>query len=336
MSCVSGIQLKVTSCSPYRPIVVAPSMLAIRLPCVSITPFGSLVEPDENWMNARSDGSGRVSLPGREISVIDSTRKQREARSLIRAVSPASAASVRSRSRFFESVYRYGSPSLRATRSSFNRCSSLMPTASGTGTMPPAQRRPEAVQELLVVAEKDDDLVAALRTDRLQVVQDPERAGMYVRETDAPLGVLTLHVGDDAIDPAIRLQDIHQSLVPHRSSTVIMRLERGRRLICASSSIGPTSARVRRKRRNIRLQVHQHLEHRDVLADAMARAHGKRDVSESVAFLGIHAGEALRPKLLRIAPEFRVPMQHVGADEHIGARRRSESRRSRRPRSCGA
>ena len=45
------------------------------------------------------------------------------------------------------------------------------------------ERRPESVQELLVVVEKDDELVAALRAERLQVMQDPERAGVDLSES---------------------------------------------------------------------------------------------------------------------------------------------------------
>ena len=100
------------------------------------------------------------------------------------------------------------------------------------------ERRPESVQELLVVVEEDDDLVAALRAERLQVVQNSERTGVHVAVTHAPLGVLALDIGDDAVDIAIHLEQLHQSFVRHRTSTVIMRLERGRRLICASSSMG--------------------------------------------------------------------------------------------------
>ena len=48
MSWVSGIQLKDTSCSPNLPAAVAPMVFAMRLPWVSMTPFGSLVDPDEN------------------------------------------------------------------------------------------------------------------------------------------------------------------------------------------------------------------------------------------------------------------------------------------------
>ena len=57
-------------------------------------------------MKASSEGSGRWIFPGREMSVIDSTRKQREAMSAMSSLSPASAASACRRSRFFLSVYR--------------------------------------------------------------------------------------------------------------------------------------------------------------------------------------------------------------------------------------
>jgi hypothetical protein len=40
-------------------ISVAPRMLASRLACVSTTPLGSLVEPEENWMKAVSSGFAR-------------------------------------------------------------------------------------------------------------------------------------------------------------------------------------------------------------------------------------------------------------------------------------
>ena len=81
-----------------------------------------------------------------------------------------------------------------------------------------------------------------------------------------------------------------------------MRLERGRRLICASISIGSSSPRVRRKRRAMRLHVHQHFEHGDILADAMPRAHRKGNIGKTVALFGVHPGEALGLELLRLAP----------------------------------
>ena len=68
MSWVSGIQLSDTSLAS-RPIACrTPSAFARMLPCVSTTPFGSLVEPDENWMNAVCSRLMRAGVPSREMS----------------------------------------------------------------------------------------------------------------------------------------------------------------------------------------------------------------------------------------------------------------------------
>ena len=88
-------------------------------------------------MKARSSAAGLCSLPGFETSVMVSTRKLRALSSANSPSSPTCEASVCRRSRFLASVYSSGLPSFRATRSNLWRCSSLMPTASGTGVMPP-------------------------------------------------------------------------------------------------------------------------------------------------------------------------------------------------------
>src|SRR6267142_6209188 len=81
---------------------------------------------------------------------------------------------------------------------------------------------------------------------------------MKVAVGHAPLGIFAVDIGDGAIDAPVLLQDVDQSRVSrnsadviHRASTVIMRLDRGRKLICASSSMGSSPARVRRKRRDM-------------------------------------------------------------------------------------
>ena len=121
-----------------------------------------------------------------------------------------------------------------------------------------ADGRPEAVEELLVVAQENDHFVAALRAHGLQVVQDAEGTRVHISVRHAPLGVLSLDVGDGAIDAAVALENVEQGgvvhhavCVIHRASTIIRRLERGRKLICASSSMGSSLARVRRKRRDM-------------------------------------------------------------------------------------
>jgi hypothetical protein len=55
---------------------------------------------------------------------------------------------------------------------------------------------PEGVDELLVAAEEEDQLVAAARAETLQMVQDAERARMQLFEADITRVVLALEVGD--------------------------------------------------------------------------------------------------------------------------------------------
>ena len=118
MSWVSGIHDRLTSCSLNPAASVAPRQLAMMLPCVSTTPLGSLVEPEENWMKAVSCGCARCTLPAREMSSRSSTRKARVRSRSNTAVSPACAAKLPMRSSERRSVYRNGLPSRRAMRSS--------------------------------------------------------------------------------------------------------------------------------------------------------------------------------------------------------------------------
>ncbi len=138
MSWVSGIHDRLTSCSVNPATSVEPRALARMLPCVSTTPLGSLVEPEENWMKAVSSAVTFCTLPAREMSSRSSTRKVRPRSSANSPCSPtwAAKAPMRSSARF--SVYRKGLPRRRAMRSSLWRCSSLIPRATGTGTIPPS------------------------------------------------------------------------------------------------------------------------------------------------------------------------------------------------------
>ena len=56
MSWVRGIQVRLTSFSFHSEASPAPRVFVMILRCVSTTPLGSLVEPDENWMKAMSSG----------------------------------------------------------------------------------------------------------------------------------------------------------------------------------------------------------------------------------------------------------------------------------------
>ena len=189
-----------------------PRALAMMLPCVSTTPLGSLVEPEENWMKATSSGCACVRLAG--------------------------AARCRPGHR----------PGTRATRSASKVCAS--PTCAGEGAdaleraalgvdeglaelardaqqlvavlIADAERHrhgddaaehrgPERIDELLVVAEEEDQLVAAARTEALQVMQDAERARVQLVIAHVAGVVLALQVGDLAGRPRLASMQLGQS-----------------------------------------------------------------------------------------------------------------------------
>ena len=101
-------------------------------------------------------------------------------------------------------------------------------------------RRPEDVDELLVVVQEQDQLVAAARTQALQVIEDPDGALVELGEGDLARFVLTLQVGDAAVDAAVDIHELDQGVDVwgHRRSSRIYKGWRVRRLICASSSSG--------------------------------------------------------------------------------------------------
>ena len=119
-----------------------------------------------------------------------------------------------------------------------------------------AQSRPKSVEKLFGTVQEDDHLVATRCTGGLQEIKYPERTVMQVLEGNMPLQVFSLDVGDAVVDAAIALEYVDQRgfgseliHIDHLECTLIMRFDRGRRLICASNSMGSSSARVSRKRR---------------------------------------------------------------------------------------
>ncbi len=69
-------------------------------------------------------------------------------------------------------------------------------------------RRPEGVDELLVAAQEQDQLVAAARAEALQVIQDPERALVELAEGDVAAVVLAIEIGERARQGAIALDEL--------------------------------------------------------------------------------------------------------------------------------
>ena len=199
MSCVSGIQLSETSLSENPAAWRAPSALARMLRCVSTTPLGSLVEPDENWMNAVCSGVTSAGVPAREMSSSASIRKVRGSSAVHASGSPLVAAKVASRSRSLRSVYSSGWPSCRAIRSSLCLCSSLMPDRHRHRHDAAVQAGPVGVDELLVARDVQDQVIAGAGADPLQVEQDAERAPAQVRESQRLLRAFALEVDDRAV-----------------------------------------------------------------------------------------------------------------------------------------
>src|SRR6185437_7621395 len=73
------------------------------------------------------------------------------------------------------------------------------------------QGGPEGVDELLVAAEEEDQLVAAARAEALQVMEDAERAGVQLLVADVLCVVLALQVGDLPGMAAVGLDEPGQS-----------------------------------------------------------------------------------------------------------------------------
>ena len=92
------------SCSLRPAASEAPRALARTLRWVSTTPFGSLVEPEENWMNATSSGPTAAGCPGGPTSSSWSIRKTRDSSFANAAASSTPRAKSRRRSRVFWSV----------------------------------------------------------------------------------------------------------------------------------------------------------------------------------------------------------------------------------------
>src|SRR5262249_31352123 len=104
----------------------------------------------------------------------------------------------------------------------------------------PQQRCPERIDELLVVADEQNEAIAAPRPDALQVMQDPQRALVQLGKGNAARIVLALQISDAARGIAVALDELRESrsLVSQRRSSLMCRGYFVRKLICASSSSG--------------------------------------------------------------------------------------------------
>src|SRR5690606_42014555 len=110
---------------------------------------------------------------------------------------------------------------------------------------------PERSDELLVVPQKENELVPAPGAKPLQVVKDAERALVELTVGDGVLVPFAFQVGDAARQRPVAFNQLRERgrLGHRRRSSLMKRGCRVRRLIWASLSTGPSATKVRRYRR---------------------------------------------------------------------------------------
>ena len=136
-------------------------------------------------MNAVSSRPRFCTLPAREMSSRSSTRKVRDRRPSNSCVSPTCAANAADALKRAALGVEVGLA--QAARDPQQLVTVLVADAERHRHRHDAaeDRRPEDIDELLVVAEEQDQLVAAAGTEPLQVIEDAERALVELGKRDA-------------------------------------------------------------------------------------------------------------------------------------------------------
>ena len=80
------------------------------------------------------------------------------------------------------------------------------------GNDPAQHGRPEGVDERLIAAEEENQLVAAPRAQALQVMQDAERALIELAEGDTPFIAVAFKIGDAARNFAVGFDELDQCI----------------------------------------------------------------------------------------------------------------------------
>ncbi len=181
---------------------------------------------------------------------------------------------------------------------------------------------PVRVDELLVARHVQDQVVARLRADTLQVEQDAERAPPQVRELERLLGTFALEVNDRAVAARAVVEHVRKRLVlDHRCSYSHVNVT-GRPQVDARLEGRLHGLRIGQLKPAHRIiEVQEDLVEREVLPDAVARPGRKRNVRECMACFDLRGVEMARIERLRQTPVSRMPMHEVGADEDVCAGR---------------
>ncbi len=252
MSCVSGIQLSDTSCSLKPAAWRAPSAFARMLRCVSTTPFGSLVEPEENWMNAVSPAVTRAGVPGARdvVELVDQERA--------RARAPSTRCRLRRSSPRTPPAGRAACGRCRAAAAELPRDAQqlvlvLVADADRDRHRHDAavQAGPERVDELLVARRRAGSACRpACAPMRCRWNRMPSARRLSSRQLQPLLRAFALEVHDRAVAAAAIVEHLRQRLVPdHRVTTLICRSSAMRRLMRASMSACAGCGSTSRKRR---------------------------------------------------------------------------------------
>ena len=148
-----------------------------------ITPLGSLVDPDENWMNATSSGEARCSMPRTETSAISSRKTVRFSRRAMRlreavvvgvgaqAVEHLALGGERRRGQAREHAEELGLVLVRVAGGERHRDDAA------------EHARPERVDEGREAVDQDHGMRAGACARILQVAQDAERASAQLART---------------------------------------------------------------------------------------------------------------------------------------------------------
>ena len=219
MSCVSGIQLSETSCSLKPAACVAPSAFVRMLRWVSTTPLGSLVEPDENWMNAVWSGT-QVGRRAGSRNVVERVDQERARLERTPGFWLAEGGGVR-REAVAELLVGVEKRLPELLRDAQQLVLVLVADADGDRHRHDAavEAGPVRVDELLVARHVQDQVVAGLRADALQVEQDAQGPAAQVCELERLLGAFALEVNDRAIAARAVVEHVGERLVlDHRCS----------------------------------------------------------------------------------------------------------------------
>ena len=200
MSWVSGIQLNATSASVMPAPSMIPRMLVIRLACVSTTPFGWPVDPDENWMNARS--SGRRSA-GEPSSAMERTASTESGDSLRQPLGCAETLKP-----LQQALLRIDIGSSQRIEHVKKLVTMIVTDPDGNGHRHDAAENagPESVHELLIAVRKQYQLIAGTHAKALHMTQHAQRPLVELREGDDALAGLVIDVGNVAIVTPVRRQ----------------------------------------------------------------------------------------------------------------------------------